>query len=80
MSDSRLVHMVPPSTKPSNNGGNGSNGGGSIENRLARLETRMEYVATKEDLKDMQITFIKWMIGIVIASSSLTIAILRVLS
>ena len=84
MSASNVLQMAPPANKPNNNGGNGSNGGGSIEYRLTRLETRMEYVATKEDLKDIQITLIKWVVGVAIASSTLMgtliVAVLRILS
>ena len=48
--------------------GNNNGNGGDLRERLVRLETRMDYVATKEDLKHLENTLIKWMIGTVSVS------------
>ena len=73
MSDVAQLH---PTTTPK--GGNGNAGGGDVRERLVRLETKMGYVATKEDLKDMENTLIKWMMGtIAIALVGLVVATIR---
>ena len=40
-------------------------------------ESRKEGLATKEDIKDLEIRMIKWIIGLMIAQSSITIALLK---
>jgi len=68
-----VVQMSPPKGRPSSNG-NG-NGHGTrlaavearlveVGERLAALETRMDYLATKEDIQAMQASMLKWGIGI----------------
>lgn len=36
-----------------------------------------EGLATKEDLKDLEIRLIKWIVGLMIAQTSITIALLK---
>ncbi|GAF81997.1 unnamed protein product [marine sediment metagenome] len=36
-----------------------------------------EGLATKEDLKDLEIRLVKWIIGLMIAQTSITIALLK---
>ena len=61
------------------------NGNGGIENRLrlleiqvARVETRLDTMATKEDLQKMENTLIKWMVGMMATSTvALIVAVVR---
>ncbi len=39
--------------------------------------SRKESLATKEDIKDLEIRLIKWVIGLMIAQTSITIALLK---
>ncbi|MCK4604369.1 MAG: hypothetical protein KAU41_06680 [Deltaproteobacteria bacterium] len=40
-------------------------------------QSRKEDLATKEDLKDLEIRLVKWVIGLMIAQTSITIALLK---
>jgi len=40
-------------------------------------QSRREGLATKEDLKDLEIRLVKWIIGLMIAQTSITIALLK---
>ena len=40
-------------------------------------QSRKEHLATKEDLKDLEIRLVKWVIGLMIAQTSITIALLK---
>jgi len=40
-------------------------------------ESRKEGLPTKEDIKDLEIRLVKWIIGLMIAQSSITIALLK---
>ena len=40
----------------------------SVEERLIRLETKQETLATKEDLAKLEARLIKWMVGVMVAS------------
>ena len=42
----------------------------TIEDRLTRLETRQDYLATKEDLAHLETRLIKWLVGAVIAAAA----------
>ena len=56
-----------PIQSPSN--GNGNGGGRDttkIVERLAKLETHLQYTAKKEDIEKMQSTMLRWQIGILI--------------
>lgn len=56
--------------------------GGSFENRLTRLETHLQYLATKEDLQKLKV----WWLGGIIAgmglaatiAATIAIAVLRI--
>ncbi|MCY4261187.1 MAG: hypothetical protein OXC91_13115 [Rhodobacteraceae bacterium] len=79
------VHPIgtPPKHAPSNGGNNGN--GREIHGRLTALETRMEYLATKEDIaglkthiSDKQSSTLKWQVGILITVIiALCIAVVR---
>ena len=63
-----------PRRRPTN-GDNG--GGGDSRERLVRLETRMDYVATKSDLTEMESRLVKWMMGaITVSTIALTAAVI----
>jgi hypothetical protein len=56
----------------------------SNEERLARLETTIEHLATKEDLlevrrdmAELKSSLIQWMVGLQIASAALLITLTR---
>lgn len=66
MSEDKIVLL-----RPNPEGGPGGGGGGgvdarlrAVEDRLARLETRMEYMATKEDIQKLKIWFLWGALGI----------------
>ncbi|MBW1706554.1 MAG: hypothetical protein JRJ86_15530 [Deltaproteobacteria bacterium] len=40
-------------------------------------QSRKEGLATKEDLKDLEIRLVKWIIGLMIAQTSISIALLK---
>ena len=40
-------------------------------------ESRKEDLATKADLKDLEIRLVKWIIGLMIAQTSISIALLK---
>ncbi|MYC30984.1 MAG: hypothetical protein F4X65_12975 [Chloroflexi bacterium] len=40
----------------------------SNEERLVRLETRQETLATKEDIANLEARLIKWMVGLMLGS------------
>lgn len=40
-------------------------------------ESRKEGLAAKEDIKDLEIRLVKWIIGLMIAQTSITIALLK---
>ena len=50
---------VVPITKPT--GGSGSNGG--IGDRVTALETHLQYLAKKEDIKDLKIWILAGVVG-----------------
>lgn len=63
-SDENIVTMTPSQDRPVPAPSGGGGGGGDLAQRITRLEVRMDYLATKEDLKDIKI----WILGGVIAS------------
>lgn len=65
-----------PQTAPgAPTGGNGN--GSDLRDRITRIETRLEVVATREDLSKMEIRMLKWGLMIVLGSVSLAIAITK---
>ena len=40
-------------------------------------QSRKEGLATKEDIKDLEIRLVKWIIGLMVAQTSITIALLK---
>jgi len=47
-----------------------------VKERLAGIETRLDQTATKEDLQRLEATFIKWLVGTLLGSWALMIAIM----
>ena len=45
------------------------------EERLARLEAGYEHLATKADLAQMETRLIKWIVGAVLASAAIAVAV-----
>ena len=61
------IHEVGnPQPEPAAPGSSSGDGGG-IEDRLARLETRIEYLATKEDIQKLKV----WVLGGVLVAMGL---------
>ncbi len=60
MSDHSHLPSVPD---PPDTENEGKSGGGGFDSRLARLETHIEYLATKEDLQKLKV----WWLGGIIA-------------
>lgn len=84
MSRPENVVDLTPEGKPSVGGG--GNGGSSHGERLARIEAKMEYVATREDVTKVEVlierkeaTMLRWLLGILaVAGVSLIVALVRV--
>ena len=74
----------PPASTP-NTGGGPPNGGSGYGERLARIEGRMGYLATREDVSEIKVlierkesTMLRWLLGlVVVAIVTLLAAILR---
>ena len=53
----------------------------SVEERLGRIETRLDGFATKEDLANLETRLIKWMVGLmvgsIVAASSIAVLVER---
>ncbi len=62
---------------PASSGGGG--GGRDLERRLAALETRIEYLATKEDIQKIKVWVLSGLLGGIAAAVSLSFAILKFL-
>ena len=61
-------HLTPvPDPPESASGGKGGGGGNNFEARISRLETHLQYLATKEDLQKLKV----WWLGGIIAGMGL---------
>ena len=68
--DNKVVQLPPPpQSPPPSNGGYGE--------RLAALEAKLEFLATKEDVKDIKVWTLKGVIGGMVLAASVSIAILK---
>ena len=68
MSEKGMEH--PPMPPPSRPGPSGDRGGSSgFGERLARIEARMEHVATKEDIQRLRV----WVLGGVLGALSVAV-------
>ena len=85
MNRSGNVHqLASPEGTPS--AGSGGNGGSNHGERLARIEAKMEHVATREDIAKVETlierkeaTMLRWLLGILaVAGVSLVVALIRV--
>ena len=85
MSRPEKVVELTPEGRPAQGGGNGGSGYGE---RLVRIEAKMEYVATREDVTKVEVlierkeaTMLRWLLGILaVASVSLVVALIRLFS
>lgn len=59
--DGNVVQFDSPAGRPGSSGG--GNGGSNHGERLARIEAKMEHVATKEDIQKLRV----WVLGGVLA-------------
>jgi len=89
-----LHHINPRAGAPSlADGGDGGDNGGmearvrnlestvtSVRERLARIETRVEQTATKEDVVKVESSLLKWFIGTAIALVSLAFVAAKLIS
>ena len=80
--DEKVVQIAPTGAPSPGGTGNGRSGHGE---RLARIEARMEHVATREDVSEVKIlierkesTMLRWLLGLmVVAGISLLAALIR---
>ena len=85
MSRPENVVELTPEGRPAQGSGNGGSGYGE---RLARIEAKMEHVATREDVTKVEVlierkeaTILRWLLGILaVAGVSLVVALIRVFS
>ena len=66
-------------SEPNASASSGGTGGDSAESRLARLETRVEYLATKEDIQKIKVWVLGGVIGGIVFSAAVAIGILKLL-
>ena len=66
-------------SEPSASASSGGDGGDGTEIRLARLETRIEYLATKEDIQKIKVWVLTGVIGAAVAGATLAVGILKLL-
>lgn len=60
---------------------NGNGGNSDVRERLAKLEAQVEHLATKADIKSMENSLIKWMMGtIAVSALTLIVAVIRTLN
>ena len=52
----------------------------AVEERLARLETRMDYMAAKEDIQKLKIWFLGGIMGSVVAAIPIALLVAKVFS
>ena len=84
MSRPEKVVELTPEGRPAQ----GGNGGSGYGERLARIEAKMEYVATREDVTKVEVlierketTMLRWLLGILaVAGVSLVVALIRLFS
>ena len=75
----------PPAGTPVAGAGGPGNGSSSHGERLARIEAKMEYVATREDVSEVKVlierkesTMMRWLLGILAAAGiSILVALVR---
>ena len=77
------VKVVPPQPNPEAEPGGGGGDGvevrlRAVEERLVRLETRMCYMVTKEDLKDLKIWILGSALGSVVAAVPIALLMIKV--
>ena len=66
----------PPGSESSGKGG----GGNGFDSRITRLETHLQYLATKEDIEKLKVW---WLIGIISGmglAATIALAVLRIFS
>ncbi len=80
MTSSPLRAVGNPQSEPAASASSGGGGGSNVEQRLARLETRIEYLATREDLQKVKVWVLGGVIGGMAVAVGLTLAILRLFS
>ncbi len=87
MTSSPLRAVGNPQSEPAASASSGGGGGSNVEQRLARLETRIEYLATKEDVQKLEtrveqvkVWVLAGVIGGMAVAAGLTVAILRLFS
>ena len=74
-----------PNVVPMQRSGGGSGDDGSHGERLARIESKMDYMATREDVQEVktlierkEATMLRWLLGmLVVALVSLGVALVR---
>ena len=66
-------------SEPNASASSGGAGGDSTESRLARLETRIEYLATREDLQKIKVWVLSGALGAAGIGATVAIGILKLL-
>lgn len=80
MSEDKIVLL-----RPNPEGGPGGGGGGgvdarlrAVEDRLTRLETRMDYMATKEDIQKLKIWVLIGVLSSIVAAIPIALLVVKV--
>ncbi len=75
------LQAVSESEEPAASAGSSGGGnGGSIEERLVKLETHVQYLATKEDIQKLKVWVLGGVVGGMVLAVTITLAIARIWS
>lgn len=80
MSEDKVIHLQSNSNaEPGGGGGDGVDARlRAVEERLVRLETRMENMATKEDIQKLKIWVLGGVLGSVFAAIPIALLVVKV--
>ena len=71
-------HLTAVPDPPGSDSGGSGGGGASLESRLTRLETHLQYLATKEDIQKLKVWWLVGIIGGMGLAATVALAVLRI--
>ena len=71
------LHAVDLQPEPNIAASSGGGGGNTIDGRLSRLETRVEYLATKEDIQKLKVWVLAGVLGGTMLAAGLALGVLK---
>ena len=73
------LHLAFESKKSNPPASQSGGGGGDYGERLAKLEGRMDYLATKEDIQKIKVWVLSGVLGGMVAAATITVAVVKLL-